>query len=179
MEKNTKQILNLLNVISWIIFVLLSIQAGVFLFNAFFSLVINPVGAKYFQRDIDFSKLYAFGSLSFFAETLMMILVAAIKAYMFYLIIMIFKILNIVQPFSEEVGRFIFKTSYVALVVGLLSWLGIQYSGWLVREGVKLPDMHKYFGGGDVFLMMGAVLFVIAQIFKRGIEIQSENELTV
>jgi len=26
---------------------------------------------------------------------------------------------------------------------------------------------------------MGVILFVLAQIFKRGIEIQSENELTV
>jgi hypothetical protein len=30
-----------------------------------------------------------------------------------------------------------------------------------------------------VWLFMSVTLFVIAQIFKRGIEIQTENELTV
>jgi hypothetical protein len=33
--------------------------------------------------------------------------------------------------------------------------------------------------GADVWLFMGVTLFVIAQIFRRGIEIQTENELTV
>jgi len=178
MEKTT-QILKILNVLAWMIFVLLSIQAGAFLFNVFFSLVINPVGAKYFQRDIDLSNLYAFSTLSFFAETLMMVLVATIKAYLFYLIVLIFKTLNIIKPFSVDVERFIFKMSYVALVIGALSLFGIRYSEGLIERGVKLPEMYKYFGGGDVFLMMAAILFVIAQVFKRGIEIQSENDLTV
>ena len=109
----------------------------------------------------------------------MIVLVAAIKAYMFYLILSIFKILNLVQPFSKEVGRLIFKISFVALVVGILSLSGFQYSEWLVRQHVLLPEMYTFFGGGDVFLFMAATLFVIALVFKRGIEIQSENELTV
>ena len=179
MKIKTKRMLAILNVLSWIIFICLSIQAGAFLFNLFFSLFINPVGAKYFQKGIDLSSLYAFGTGHFFATALMMILVAAMKAYMFYLIILIFKMLNMVQPFSREVGRLIFKISYVALLVGMLSWSGFQYSEWLVGQGVKLPDMYTYFGGGEVFLFMAVALFVVAQVFKRGIEIQSENELTV
>lgn len=43
-----------------------------------------------------------------------------------------------------------------------------------------MPDVQYLgLGGADVWLFMGVSLFVIAQIFKRGIEIQSENELTV
>jgi hypothetical protein len=179
MTIKTKRMLALLNILTWIIFIGLCIQAGVFLFNAFFSLAINPVGAKYFQKGIDLSDLHAFGVWPFVAETLLMVLVAAMKAYMFYLILSIFKMLNMVRPFSREVGRLIFKISYVALFVGILSFSGFQYSEWLVRQAVKLPDVYTYFGGGDVFLFMAATLFVIAQVFKRGIEIQSENELTV
>ena len=84
------------------------------------------------------------------------------------------------QPFSKELGRFIFKISYLSLLIGLFSWVGVKYIEWFVKEGVKMPDI-KYLrlGGADVWLFMGVTLFVIAQIFKRGIEIQSENELTV
>ena len=84
------------------------------------------------------------------------------------------------QPFSKEVGRFIFKVSYWALVIGLFCWWGIKYTAWFVKQGVKMPDIQSLrLGGADVWLFMGVTLFVIAQIFKRGIEIQSENELTV
>ena len=84
------------------------------------------------------------------------------------------------QPFSKEVRRFIFLLSYIALVIGLFSGYGVKYSGWLIKQGVKMPDTHYLrLGGADVWLFMAVILFVIAQIFKRGIEIQTENELTV
>jgi Protein of unknown function (DUF2975) len=175
----TTSILATMHITSWIIFIGLCLQAGVFLFNIIYSLAINPGGAKYFPKGIDFSSLYRVGAWYFFAVTSMIVLVAAIKAYMFYLILSIFKILNLVQPFSKEVGRLIFKISFVALLVGILSLTGFQYSEWLVRQHVKLPEMYTFFGGGDVFLFMAATLFVIALVFQRGIEIQSENELTV
>jgi Protein of unknown function (DUF2975) len=179
MEIKTKRFLTILNVLSWVIFTGLCIQAGAFLVNIFYSLAVNPVAAKYFQKGIDLSSLYLVGARYFFAETLLMVLVAVMKAYMFYQIILIFKVLNMVQPFSKEVGRLIFNISYVALVIGLLSWMGFEYSDWLVRQHVKLPNMYRYFGGADVFVLMAVALFVIAQVFKRGIEIQSENDLTV
>jgi len=176
----TKKMLEILNIIAWTLFILLCVQAGVFLFNTFFTLFINPLDSKYFQRgEIDFSNLYAFSTGSFLVVAILMALVAAIKAYMFYLIILIFKTLNMVRPFSSEVGRLILKIAYVALFICALSWLGTQYSEWLLKHGVKLPLMYKYFGGADVFLMMGAMLFIIAQVFKRGIEIQTESDLTV
>ena len=43
-----------------------------------------------------------------------------------------------------------------------------------------MPDTQLlHLGGADVWLFMAVILFIIAQIFKRGIEIQTENELTV
>jgi hypothetical protein len=56
----------------------------------------------------------------------------------------------------------------------------VKYARWLAQQGVKMPDIeHLRLGGADVWLFMGVTLFVIGHIFKRGIEIQSENELTV
>ena len=43
-----------------------------------------------------------------------------------------------------------------------------------------MPTIHVLkIAGGDVWLFMGVVLFVIAYIFKRGIELQEELDLTV
>ena len=84
------------------------------------------------------------------------------------------------QPFNKEFGRFIFYVSYLALGIGLFSNWGVNYTDWFVGQGVKMPDIqHLRLGGADVWLFMSVTLFVIAHIFKRGIEIQSENELTI
>jgi hypothetical protein len=43
-----------------------------------------------------------------------------------------------------------------------------------------MPSLQELrFDGFNVWLFMGVILFVIAQIFKRGVAIQAENDLTV
>ena len=128
------------------------------------------------------SSLYAYSPGYFFVETLLMIIVAVMKAVIFYLIIKILhdKKLDIAQPFNKEVGRFIFNVSYLALGIGLFSWWGDKYSQWFVKQGVVMPNIQDLrLGGADVWIFMGVTLYVIAQIFKRGIEIQTENDLTI
>jgi hypothetical protein len=178
----TKQMLKMLYVLSWIIFIGVCIEAGGFIFNSFFSLAINSVDAQYFWKEVDLSSLYQFDKGHFFTETLFMSIVAVMRAGMFYLIVEILhgKKLDMSKPFSQELKLFISKVSYFSLGIGLFSWWGVKYTQWLVSQGVGMPDIqYLRLGGADVWLFMGMVLLVIAQIFKRGIEIQSENELTV
>ena len=178
---STRPILKLLYVLSWIIFIGICIEAGGFITNAFFALA-NPGTVKYLWHEVDLSDLFKYDTGHFFAETLIISIVAVMRACIFYLIIKILhdKKLNMSQPFSREVGRFIFNISYLTLLIGLFSWWGVRYTAWLVKQGVKMPDIQNLrLGGADVWLFMSVTLFVIAQIFKRGIEIQTENELTV
>jgi len=178
----TRQILIMLYILSWIIFIGVCIEAGGFIFNAFFILAINPGGAGNFWQGIDLSSLYKHDPGYFFVETLLMSIVAVMRACIFYLIIKILhdKKLNMSQPFNRDVVRFIFNVSYLALGISLFSWWGVKYTEWFVKQGVEMPDIqYLRLGGADVWLFMGVTLFVIAQIFKRGIEIQTENELTV
>ena len=182
MKLSTKLILKILHVIAWIIFTGLCIEACGFIFNAFFTLLLNPVGAKHFWQQVDLSSLYYFDRGYFFAETLLVSIVAVMKACIFYLIIKILhnKKLSMSHPFSKEVERSIFKISYLTLLIGLFCLWGVKYAAWFIDQGVKMPDIQSLrFGGADVWLFMGVSLFVIAQVFKRGIEIQTENELTV
>jgi len=182
MEISTKQILKILYVLSWIIFVGVCVEAGGFIFNTFFTLVINNIDAKHFWPGIDFSSLYRYDPGYFFVETFLMIIVSVMRSCIFYLIIKVLhdKKLNMAQPFNNEMGRFIFRLSYLSFGTGLFSWWGVKYADWLITKGVTMPDIQTMrLGGADVWLFMGVVLFVIAQIFKRGIEIQMENELTI
>ena len=177
----TKQILKVLYIFSWIIFVGLGIEAGAFLTNAFFTLV-NPAVVNRLWQEVDLSDLFKYAQEHFFVITLIIGIVTVTKALMFYLIIKILheKKLDLSQPFSQEVRRFIFSMSYAALLIGLFSLWGARYSEWLVKQGVKMPGLEQmHLGGADVWLFMCVIFFVIAQIFKKGIEIQKENELTI
>lgn len=68
----------------------------------------------------------------------------------------------------------------MALGLGIFAYYGVNYTAWLVTQKVEMPDIQPMgLGGADVWLFMGVTLYVLAQIFKRGIEIQEENDLTV
>ncbi len=181
MEVTTKRTLTVLLVLSWIIFVGLCIEAGGFITNAFFALV-KPAVVKHLWHEADLSALYQRSMWYFFTEMLLMSVVAALKAWLFYLIIKILhnKKFNLAQPFNREVRRFIFNIACITFMIGLFSWWGVQYTGWLIRLGIAMPDVqYLRLGGADVWLFMSVTLFVIGQIFKRGVEIQAENDLTI
>ena len=182
MKINTKHILNFLYILSWIIFVGLCIEAGGIIFNSFFTQVINPIGAKHFWNKMDLSALYHFDSGYFLVITVLMSIVAVLKAILFYLIVKILhdKKLDLSKPFNKAVEKFIFNLSYLTLGISIFSYWGMKNSAWLVRQGTQIPQIDKLgFGGADVWLFVCVILFVIAQIFKRGIELQEENDLTV
>jgi hypothetical protein len=182
MNISTQQILKFLYVLSWIIFIGICIQAGGFIFNIFSTWVFKAADSHYFWKEVDLSNLYKFNHGYFLVQMLMISIVAILKACMFYLIVKLLheKKLNLSQPFNKEMGRFIFSLSYLSFGIGLFSFWGAKYSRWYIAQGIKMPDIQEMnLDGADVWLFMGVVLFVIAQIFKRGIEIQEENELTV
>ena len=181
MKISTVQILKVLYILSWIIFVGLGIVAGGFIVNAFFAIK-NPTVVKYLWQQVDLSDLFKHDRGYFFVINLVMSIVAVMKALLFYFIILMLhhKKINLAQPFSTETRHFIFKISYLALLIGLFSKGGANYTAWLIEQGVKMPDIqHMQLGGADVWLFMSVILFVIAQIFKRGIELQQESELTI
>ncbi len=178
----TKHLLQVLHVLSWIIFVGLCITAGGIIFNAIFTLMVNPIASKKLWQEVDLSALLAFDEGYFITQTVLISIVAVMKALLFYLIIKILhsKKINLSQPFNSEMQRFIANMSYLAIGIGLFSYWGANYAQWLISQSVSMPDLaHLQIDGADVWLFMGIILLIIAQIFKRGVEIQSENEFTI
>ncbi len=175
---STNQMLKILYVVSWILFVGVSVEAGSFIFNIIFTMAVNPINANHFGL----AGLYEYDHGYFVVILSLMSIAAMLRATMFYSIVKILhdKKLDMSQPFNNEVKRFILNVSYLALGIGLFSNWGVNYTAWLVDKGVKMPDITSLrLGGADVWLFMGITLLVIAQIFKRGIEIQEENDLTI
>lgn len=178
----SKEMLTSLHIMAWIIFIGICIEAGGIIFNTFFTLVINPIGARNFWMQIDLSNLISYDKGYFLVVTTIMSIVALMKALLFYLIVKLFynKLFDFNRPFNSTLNQLISNLAYLSFGIGLFSIWGLKYTAWLRLKGIIIPSVDDlHLGGADVWLFMSVILFVIAQIFKRGIEIQIENDLTV
>ncbi|MBO9657734.1 MAG: DUF2975 domain-containing protein [Chitinophagaceae bacterium] len=180
-KSSTHWVLWVLYIISWIIFVGLGIEAGSFLTNAVFALV-KPEAVKYLWKQVDLTNLLQYDRIHFFVVALVLTIVSVLKAVLFYTIIRLLhkKKVSWSQPFNQTLVNFVNTAAAITLLIGIFCNSVMNYTHWLERNGVNMPQIHElHFDGGDVWLFMAIILFIIAQVFKKGIEIQTENELTV
>ena len=178
-KTSTEKILTVMHVITWVLFIGLSIKTGAIIIAFFVSLFVNPVAAENLYLGLNLSGLFEFGKLHYITMVLFIICMSGLKTLMVYLLIKIFLKINFSFPFSNEVAMLIARISYVAFAIGAINLIAIYYSEFLIMRAVKMPELHQYLSSGGEFLFFGGIIFIVAQVFKRGIEIQSENELTV
>lgn len=178
MKKKTHELLLVMQVLTWFIFIGLCIKTGAILISFFVSEFINPAAAINLYLGLNLSSLKEFSNMHYSIIVLLTIMLSVLKAFMFYVVIKIFLKLNLVQPFSTDVSLLIKRISYVALVIGLLGVIATEYAKWLTKQGVSLNALPENTGGAE-YLFFAGIIFIISLVFKRGIEIQTENELTV
>jgi len=171
----TKQIFNMMNVISWIVFIGYCIKAGAITIVSILSLLGNSKATENLYMGIDLSNLYDFSILHFSLVVLLFILTICLKAYMFYLLIIIFKTMDFNEPFNDAVVNLVFRISYLALSIGLLGIVFNAYIKWLQTKVMFTQiDINT-----SAYIFMAGVVFVVATLFKKANEIQQENELTI
>ena len=178
----TKTILLILHVILWIIFVGLAIDATGLLTKTIATLTLQPEDAAKFWRAIDLTEVYRFNETQYITLSCIVIIAAYLKVILFYSIIRVFqnKNFNIAAPFNEIFRKLILTLAYLSFGIGFFSSWGTKVVRGLSSNGLKLQDNEElHIDGAGVWLFMTVILFVIAQIFKKGIELQEENELTI
>ena len=167
-----------LNIIAWLIFVGLCIEAGGLLVNFVFSLY-KPEMVKNLYQKLDLSGLYNYSRNAFFGAYASILTIAVLKAMMFYVVIRLMLRMDLSNPFSNYVSKQILLISYFTLAIGLISYIARQSAQQLAKNGVAVEILDPFWTDSRAFILMGAVVYIIAAIFKRGVEIQHENELTV
>lgn len=167
-----------LRVITWVIFIALCIEAGALLFNFIYS-VFRPVATEDLYKGLDLSELFQQSSTQYILLFSFVIALALLKAFVFFLLIRLFQRLNLVKPFSEVVADYLARIGYYTFSLGLIGWIASRYCTHLAKRGYATEPLQEYWSESAAFLMMAAVLFVITQIFRKGIELQNENEYTI
>ena len=171
----TKNVFNLMNVISWVIFIGYCIKAGAILMVSFISLFGNKQATENLYLGIDLSRLYEFNTSHYVIAVLVLVFITCLKAYIFFMLIRVFKFIDWDKPFNEEVVDMIFKISYVSLTIGVLGIFANSYYTWL-RSKVFFSQIDV---DTSAYIFMAGVVFIVATLFNRAIEIQQENDLTI
>jgi hypothetical protein len=178
MLKRNEFIWNAIQTICWLIFAGLCVQTGALIFNYVYSLF-RPIATHNLHLGLNLSTLYDQSKTIYSLLFFLIIALSALKAVVFYFVLRIFKRIKLVKPFTGAVSELITTISYYAFAVGVLSYLAHEFSQKVSAKGYDINMVERYWSDSGAYLMMSAILFVIALIFRKGIELQSENELTI
>ena len=177
MKTKTETILVLSKILAFLGFIWCSILWGSQLTTLVASFI-NPDWAKRtYEVDLNMFSIREHSIGFYVCAMCLTIAVSALKALVWYVVFDLLSKLKLQTPFSMEVEKKLERIAYLLLgvwIVGSIFWK--TYTYYLSQgTGIQLPANNS----GDEYLFMAGIIYIISQVFKRGIEIQEENQLTV
>ena len=124
---------------------------------------------------LDLLNVYNFNVEYYLGIASFLIALSALKTYLAYLVIKLFMKFDINYPFNQKTASAIINMSYYALSIGVVAIIAENYGSRIMKQGLIL----QIDWGAEPFLFFAGVIYIIALVFKRGVEIQNENELTI
>ncbi|MAO07484.1 MAG: hypothetical protein CL596_02095 [Alteromonas sp.] len=178
MSKRNNLVFKGLHIVAWVIFVGLCIEAGGLIVNFIFSLF-KPEFVQNLYQPLDLTEMYKDNKWPFFGIYGFILSISILKAFLFYIVIRLMHKMDLTKPFNTFVSDQILRISYYTLVIGLFSFIARQLAKNLSHHGFVSDSLNQFWTDSQAFILMGAVIYIIATIFKKGVDIQNENDLTV
>ncbi len=175
-QTRTQLLLKIMLIVTWVAFIGFMIRAGTVMFLYGLS-IYKPETVTNFYEGLN---LYTIYQNSFWKYSVTVVLMACIPLMNSLIALQVIKILSqfkIKSPFTMEVALRLQKVSALAFGVWILLVLMNTYN-LVTFGGVELASLPKPHSG-DYVLIMAVLLFIISQVFKRGVELQADNDLTV
>ena len=154
-----------------------SIECGSQIFS-FAGSFANPSWAeKTYNADPFWFRVREQGSWYYPVLMSMLIVISALKAWIWYLIFDLLLKLQLDSPFSPFVSKKLESISYMLLGVWvMMALIAKSFAHYLLVEtGIEVPENYIQ----DEYFFVAGIVFILSQLFKRGIEMQEENQLTV
>ncbi|MFT4205040.1 MAG: DUF2975 domain-containing protein [Chitinophagaceae bacterium] len=131
-------------------------------------------------QKLNLTGLYSQSRWAFYAIYSFALVIAFLKAHLFYIVIRLMHKLDLSNPFNGFVSKQISRLGYYTFAIGILSYIARKtVENVYHRHGYKIDNLNRFWSDSQAFILMSAVIYIIAVIFKKGIELQNENDLTV
>ena len=169
----TTRILKIMKFFSWFAFIGLMIKSGVILV-AYLLSINNPEVSKNIYEGMNLFEYRNYNLIQYSFIIGYKIFLFATEAYIAFLVIKLLDKLNMKSPFNLNIQKIMEQISYSIFYLWVLA---IVHNTHMQLIGKK-HGFQMYLFSSD-FVFLSAIIFIFAQIVKKGIEIQSENDLTV
>ncbi|HEU0137538.1 MAG TPA: DUF2975 domain-containing protein, partial [Flavobacterium sp.] len=103
-----------LQIVAWIIFTALCVDSGGLLVNFVFSLY-NPEIVSNLYQKLDLSDMYVRSESAFYSMYSFILVIAILKAVLFYIVAMLVSKIDLSKPFNNFVSKQISLISYFTL----------------------------------------------------------------
>lgn len=173
-KSRTVTILQVMQVVTWIVYIGLSIEAGAIMVSFVVSLF-NFQAAEDLHLGLSLKHLLDFDQRHYIAYVSLLIAVPVLKASLMYRLIQVLSKVKLESPFTLDVAKILEKMSMTLLGIWIVSLIGHSYANWLTK---RTPESFS-FEVLDEYLLIAGLVFILSQVFRRGVEIQAENDLTV
>ena len=178
MSKTNNLVFKGLHIAAWVIFVGLCIEAGGLIVNFIFSMY-KPDFVPNLYPKLDLTEMYEQSKWAFFKMFSFILFISIMKAVLFYIVIRLINKIDLSKPFNSFVSHQITRISYYTFSIGLLSYIARESARNLLHRGFVTDNLNQFWADSQAFILMAAIIYIIATIFKKGVEIQNENDLTV
>lgn len=176
MKTPTKTILEIIKYFALIGAIGFSIECGAQLISFIISFSNPEFAKKMYLSKKGIEDLHNLSLSYFFCTKSLIIIFALLKAYIWYYLFNFLHKLKLKNPFTDKVATKIQNISYLLMNLWVLAEIGNGYFKYVSKH--TNIDLINHFNNEEYFFMAG-IVYIISQIFKRGVELQEENELTV
>ncbi|MFN4084729.1 MAG: DUF2975 domain-containing protein [Spirosomataceae bacterium] len=176
-----KNVFKGLQFIFWVIFIGLCVKTGILLVSTLVSLQMDPENLRRLwifspnSSEPTFHQVLQLDLVDYVQLMGLYIFLYASKAFVAYLVIKLCLDFPLDKPFTIPIAIQFKNISRSALVTGFIAFIGSAYSKWLTEAGFSIPIAW----GTEEILFFAAILYVIAYIFQKGMDLQQENDLTI
>ncbi len=178
MKKTDYFVFITVKIVAWIIFVGLCIESGGLIVNFLFSIFKPEFVGKLYQK-LDLQEIYQKSESVFYGMYSLALTISILKAYLFYLVVLLVTKIDLSKPFNEFVSAKILQISDYTFSIGIVSYIARKTGKIITNKGIDTQILNQFWEDSQAFILMSAVIYIIAIIFKKGIELQNENDLTV
>ncbi len=177
-KTRTESTLQFMQALTWFTLIGLLAKTAILFFGFLINSHINPESLKDIYNDLDLSEIFSSSRGAYYILTTLILISYAFKILLIFQVTQIFSKINFNQPFKPFLSTLISKMSYVALTIGLLNAV-IDKSGLMLLGKEQSTELTIFIESPKVLMFIAGLLFIIAQVLKRGVEIQAENDLTI
>lgn len=178
MKKFTHSQWELIKLTAWFIFVLFCADILIILFDFVTPLVISGD----VRSSIGLSKLKLYQNHPFYYWVMLFfaLIIALLKMYMAFVTAKFVSKLNIGNPFfQKQLADIFMKISKIAILLGCITLIARIVNRAIANASIYQESDEVTISSVGQMLLLGMIMYIFAYIFKKGTDLQEENELTI